>query len=218
MSLFHQSNSHGDRVAIHASGRRYNCRMRRRGARIPREHPLRQLFGDLVRRHFVRGVQLYDSDVADYVTGVLTDFTHVDNVYAIRNARGRRIEDVAEMLVESNPLLEAPSFDREREVRRHVGDFTLFFTGLFPEAVAFLPRLRPLSLDTFIDYVAAGKESYAVVAAFNLFEYRNEAPLFRRLSDRFEECVFGLNLVKREMEAARGGSYRQLRADLGLDS
>jgi hypothetical protein len=185
---------------------------------IPREHPLRRLFGELVRRHFFRGVQLHDSDVAEYVTGILTDFTHVDNVYRIRDARGRRIEEVAEMLVESNPLLEASSFSREREVRKHVGDFTLFFTGLFPEAVASLPRLRPLSIDTFVDYVTAGKESYAVVAAFNLFEYRDEAPLFRRLSDRFEECVFGLNLVKREIEAVQGGAYRQLRTELGLDS
>ena len=94
----------------------------------------------------------------------------------------------------------------------------MFFTGLFPEAVVSLPRLRPLSIDTFIDYVAAGKESYAIVAAFNLFEYRDEAPLFRRLSDRFEECVFGLNLVKREIEEVQGGAYRQLRSELGLDS
>ena len=126
--------------------------------RISPEHPLRQLFGELVRRHFARGVHLHDADVAEYVSGVLTDFTHVDNLYRIRNARGRRIVEVAEMLVESNPLLEASSFDREREVRKHVGDFTLFFTGLFPEAVASLPSLRPLSLDTFIDYVAAGGE------------------------------------------------------------
>jgi hypothetical protein len=185
---------------------------------ISREHPLRQLFGDLVRRHFFRGLQLHDADVAEYVTGVLTDFTHVDNVYRIRDARGRRLEEVAEMLVESNPLLDASSFDREREVRKHVGDFTLFFAGVFPEAVAALPRLRPLSLDTLIDYVAAGKASYAIVAAFNVFEYREEAPLFRRLSDRFEECVVGLNLVKREIEEAHGGAYRQLRSDLGLDS
>jgi hypothetical protein len=71
---------------------------------ISREHPLRQLFGELVRRHFFRGVQLYDPEVAEYVAGVLTDFTHVDNLYRIRSARGRRIEEVAEMLVESNPL------------------------------------------------------------------------------------------------------------------
>jgi hypothetical protein len=189
-----------------------------RTRRISQEHPLRKLFQELVWRHFFRGAQLYDSDIAEYVSGVLTDFTYVDNVYRIRNAGGRRLEEVAEMLVESNPLLDAPSFDREREVRKHVGDFTLFFTGLFPEAVASLPRLRPLSLDTFIDYVAAGKESYRVVAAFNLFEYRKEAPLFRRLSDRFEQCVFGLNLVKQEIEHLQGGTYRQLRTDLGFDS
>jgi hypothetical protein len=184
---------------------------------ISREHPLRKLFQELVRRHFFRGAQLYDSDIAQYVSGVLADFTHVDNLYRIRNARGQPLQEVAEMLVESNPLLDAPSFSREREVRKHIGDFTLFFAGLFPEAIASLPRLRPLSLDTFVDYVAAGKKSYAVVAAFNLFEYRDEAPLFRRLSDRFEQCVFGLNLVKRELEELQRGSYRQLRADLGLE-
>lgn len=183
---------------------------------ISEHHPLRQLFQEVVRRNFVRGAQLHDAEIADYVSGVLTDFTHVDNLYRVRNARGRRLEEVAEMLVESHPLLDAPSFDREREVRKHVGDFTLFFAGLFPEAIASLPRLRPFSIDTFIDYVAAGKESYGVVAAFNLFEYRDEAPLFRRLSDRFEQCVFGLNLVKGEIEE-QGLSYRQLRSDLGLD-
>ena len=184
---------------------------------IQPDHPLRQLFHDLVRRHFVAGAHVHDPDVTEYVSGVLAEFTHVDSLYRIRNVQGRRLDDVAEMLVESNPLLDANSFDREREVRRHVGDFTLFFTGLFPEAVAYLPRLRPLSLDAFIDYVEAGKESYKVVAAFDLFEYRDEAPLFRRLSERFEQCVFGLNLVRHEFEELQGGAYRQFRSDLGLD-
>jgi hypothetical protein len=182
-----------------------------------RNHPLRRLFQELVGRHLFRGVPSQDPDVADYVSGILTDFIHIDNLYCIRNARGRRLEEVAEMLVESNPLLDATSFDREREVRKHVGDFTLFFTGLFPEAVASLPRLRPLSRDNLVDYVAAGKESYAVVAAFNLFEYQHEAPLFRRLSDRFEQCVFGLNQMKHELEQVQATAYRQLRSDLRLD-
>jgi len=83
--------------------------------------------------------------------------------------------------------------------------------------VASLPRVRWPSLDAVIDSVKAGKESYAVVAAFNLFEYRAEAPLFRRLSEQCEQCVFGLNLVKHEIEELQGGSYRQRRTDLGLD-
>lgn len=165
---------------------------------IPYAHPLRQLFEALVRRRFFSAA-LEDAELVAYVGGVLTDFTHADRLYRIHNVAGRRLDEVAEMLVESNPILDASSFDREREVRKHIGDFTLFFAGLFPEAVASLPRVHPLSVDTFVDYVAAGKESYAVVAAFNLFEYRDEAPLFRRLSDHFEDCVRGLHLVKRDM-------------------
>ncbi len=186
--------------------------------RIAADHPLSRLFRELVRRHFVHGVQIADPQIAAYVAGVLIDFTHTDNLYRIRDARGRRLEDVAEMLVESHPLLAAQSFDRERAVRKHIGDFTLFFTGLFPEAVASLPRRRPLSVDAFVDYVRAGKESYAIVAAFDVGEYRHEAPLFRRLADRFEDCVFGLNLVKGELETMAREPYREMRRTLGLES
>jgi len=96
------------------------------GARISRDHPLRTLFQELVHKHLFLGAQLYDTQIAHYVTGVLTDFTHVDNLYRIRNVRGRLLEDVVELLIESNPLLDASSFIREREVRKQIGDFTLF--------------------------------------------------------------------------------------------
>jgi len=42
-------------------------------------------------------------------------------------------------LVESEVLLQAQSIDRERDVHRHIGDFTLFMAGLFPE---YLRRLK----------------------------------------------------------------------------
>lgn len=183
---------------------------------IAREHPLRQMFDELIRRRFFGDAQVYDSDIAQYVSGVVTEFAHVDTLYRIRNARGETLTGVAEMLIESNVLLDAPSFDREREVRKHVGDFTLFYTGLFPEAVAKLPTLRPLSVDKFVDYMKAGKESYKVVAAFNLCEYADEAPLFRRMADRFEECVFGLNLVKKDIEQQQAGPFGQLRDGYAL--
>jgi hypothetical protein len=63
---------------------------------------------------------------------------------------------------------------------------------MFPEYVATLQR-RGLRLDSIIDYVKAGKESYRIVAAFDQFEYRHVAPLFRRLAEHFEYCVHGLN-------------------------
>lgn len=176
--------------------------------RISPDHPLRRLFADLVARELPA-----DRDVAGYVADLLIDFVHVDQLYRIRNSRGKRIEEVGELLVESNPLLGARSFDRERELRKHIGDYTLFLTGMFPEYVASLPR-RGLRLDSIVDYVKAGKESYSIVAAFDQFEYRRAAPLFRRLADRFEYCIYGLNRVKGDLEELRQAQYQAWKKNL----
>jgi len=47
--------------------------------------------------------------------------------------------------------------------------------------------------------VHAGKESYFIVSQFDQMEYRKVAPLFGRLSREFETCVFGLNLVRKDL-------------------
>ena len=169
---------------------------------ISPNHPLRRLFADLVAKELSG-----DRGVVAYVGDLLIDFVDVDNLYRIRNCRGKRLEEVGEMLVESNPLLGAPSFERERAVRKHIGDYTLFLSGMFPEYVAMLPR-RGLRLDSIIDYVKVGKESYRIVGSFDQFEYRYVADLFRRLAEEFEYCVYGLNRVKSKLQALREEHYQ----------
>jgi hypothetical protein len=181
---------------------------------ISPNHPLRSLFAELIERRLLGTAQLDDRHVASYIAGLLVEFCHVENVYRIRDARGKRLEEVGEMLLASHPLLEGRSFVYEREVRKHIGDYTLFLMGLFPEHIARIHR-KGTGIDAFIDYMKAGKESYAIVAAFNQFEFRDEAPLFRRLSDRFELCVFGLNLVKQDLAERQNPAYRHLRQVLG---
>ena len=176
---------------------------------IGQNHPLRALFAELVQTRLLGTAQLNDVLLARYIAGVLIDFCHVDNLYKIRDSKGKHLEDVGEMLIASNPLLEGRSFIYEREVRKHIGDYTLFLAGIFPEYVARIHGQKR-RLDSFVDYLKAGKESYSVVAAFDQFEFKNEAPLFRRLSDRFELCVFGLNLVKQDLDRLRNPSYEQL--------
>jgi hypothetical protein len=181
------------------------------------EHSLRQFFENLVWRHFTEDVRLEEPSIAQYVSDLLSSFAHVKNLYQIRNAYGKQLDDVGEMLVESNPMLEATSFDRERAVRKHVGDYTLFMTGLFPESVAKSNQAKRRRLDAYIDFVQAGKESYAIVSSFDQFEYRGEAPLFRRLSENFELCVVGLNLVKQDLEDFQRDYYRRLQDTIEPD-
>jgi hypothetical protein len=176
---------------------------------IARRHPLSRLFFGLAERNLFEGVGLCEPDIASYLGDLLVRFTHVDNVYRIRDARGKRLEDVGEMLLESNPLISGASFDREREMRKHIGDYTLFFTGLFPESLK--RRSRSLRLDYFVDYIEAGKESYYIVSQFTSGEYEKRAPLFRKLSDVFDYCVLALNLVARDLEQLQHPHYREIK-------
>ena len=167
---------------------------------IAESNPLLRMFQDLVSYHFSCDVGIRDSEVHAYVSNLLCEFCDADQLYRIRDAAGRRLHDVGEMLLESDPVYgEAPSFDRERQVRKHIGDYTLFFTGLFPESINHR-RLRRQRLENFVDFMKAGKESYFIVSKFEHFEYAKVAPLFRRMSQEFEQLVYGLNQVKNELE------------------
>jgi len=170
------------------------------------DQTLKGLLEDLVQHNFEENLHLLDRDVEAYVVDLLIRFSQTENIYRIRDARGKPLEDVGEMLIASNPLLEGANFDWEREVRKHIGDFTLFYAGLFPEAVNHW-RLRRQRLDALLDYVQTGKESYYIVSEFKQFEYKTSAPLFKKMSEEFERCVFGLNLVKRDFERMQQESY-----------
>jgi hypothetical protein len=166
---------------------------------VPENHPLQGLFLALVERNFSEVIGLRNHDVQEYVAAMLAEFCSVENLYKIRDAGGRPLHDVGEMLLESDPVYgDAPSFDRERQVRKHIGDYTLFFTGMFPESINHW-RLRKQRLENFVDLMKAGKESYYIVSKFEFFEYAKVAPLFKHLAQDFESCVYGLNLVKNEL-------------------
>ncbi|HKD14263.1 MAG TPA: hypothetical protein VKE71_06905, partial [Candidatus Angelobacter sp.] len=54
-------------------------------------------------------------------------------------------------------------------------------------------------LEAVVNLIHAGKESYFIVSKFEHFEYAKVAPLFRRMSQEFEQLVYGLNQVKNEL-------------------
>jgi len=167
---------------------------------IPESHPLRRFFTDLVGRHYAEEIGIRDPQLIAYVSQLLTEFCDAQQLFKVHNRFHRPIADVGEMLLESDPVYgPAPSFDRERQVRKHIGDFTLFFAGMFPESVNQY-RLRRQRLESLVDWMKAGKESYYIVSKFEHFEYAKVAPLFANLSKNFEECVYGLNRVKNELE------------------
>jgi hypothetical protein len=167
---------------------------------IPESHPLRKLFEELVGRHYAEEIGIRDPQIVAYVSHLLAEFCETDQLFKIQDATARPLADLGEMLLESDPVYgPAPSFDRERQVRKHIGDYALFFAGMFPESINHF-RLRRHRLENFVEWMKAGKESYYIVSKFQHFEYAKVAPLFAQLSREFEACVYGLNMVKNDLQ------------------
>lgn len=177
---------------------------------VPESSLLQQFFNHIVERNY-EDVGIRQPEVHAYVATLLTEFCEVENLYKIKNADGRPLADMGEMLLESDPVYgPAPSFDRERQVRKHIGDYSLFFSGMFPESINH-HRLRKYRLEGLVDFVKAGKESYYIVSKFEHFEYAKVAPLFRRMSQEFERLVYGLNQVKNDLQEMQHPITQQAR-------
>lgn len=169
----------------------------------PQSHPLEQFFQQAVRNSYEGKLGLNDPSVTSYVARLLCEFSHSDKLYKVRDEAGRPIAELEEMLAASDPVNgPAPSFDAERLIRKHIGDYSLFVAGMYPEGVEPSRRHRR-TRPSVEELVRAGKESYYIVSQFNLFEYEQEAPLFGRLSDWFERCTLGLTLVREELAARK---------------
>ena len=160
------------------------------------EEALRRMFAALTESTFCVDLGVADPPLVDYLVDMLVRFVRIDALHCIRNSEGKRLDEVAEMLAEAEERTARP----QREVYRHIGDITLFWTGVYPES---LPRLQSIERkDHLIDYFEHGKRSYFIASTFEVEPYEDEAPILRRLSRNFELCTFGLSRVRAEWESA----------------
>jgi hypothetical protein len=166
---------------------------------IPESHPLHRLFRGLTEYAFMTELGIGDPPLVGYMAELLAGFVPSSALWRLRDAQGRPLAEVTAMVAAAEA---ADDTARRRECHRHVGDYTLFWTGVYPEALAKL-RGKGTS-DALINYQEQGKRSYYL--ASTLSAGTPQASILRRLSDQFELCAFGLSCVRREWEKIHGGS------------
>ena len=90
-----------------------------------------------------------------------------------------------------------------RAVHRHIGDFALFWSGVYPEALRHLQG--GAKKDHFIDYCAQGKRAYFIASTIETDDDEGAPPhVLERLSQQFEMCAYGLREVRRQWETREG--------------
>ena len=185
--------------------------MARRIALSP-DHPLRKLF----RKALDFGFRENPADkpgVNTYIEEqILCEFIRTDNLYKIKDASGKPLEDIADLLAEGDVRLNAQSFNREFEVHKHIGDYTLFMLGMFPLALArrsgrefILGRIIVPGSTLYDHYVIQGKRSYGLASEFA------DRELFLELSTNFLLYRNVLELVRIYLETARNREYLRAR-------
>lgn len=156
--------------------------------RISDQHPLCEYVGARLGSFLQETEGWVDSAILAYLTQLATEFAHSD-ADAI-TVRGERISDLIRLFDAGEVLLSAASFEEERRVHKHIGDLMLFWSGVFPEQ---LDARFPASL---LDPAVVGSTSYHVVSTFDYPPHDQEAPKYKKLSDRFDLYVLALRSLR----------------------
>lgn len=159
---------------------------------------LRRFFAGLTESVFFGRLGIADPPLVEYLSELLVRFVRHDAMFGIRGPTGKRLVQVADMLAEADARKGAA----RRSVHRHIGDFSLFWTGVYPEMIARLRRSG--HADGLLDYQAQGKRAYYIASTIPVERSAAPADVLERLSHEFELCAFGLSEIRREWEHRDG--------------
>ena len=162
-----------------------------------RNELLRRFFAGATEYAFAVRMGVVDPPLVDYVSEMLVRFVKSDAIYGVRNP-ARRAADAGDRHAGRGP---GPAGRRPGgEMHRHIGDFTLFWTGVYPEIA---DRMRQGRKDSLLDYRDQGKRNYYLASTLPADDASGARRVLKRLSDNFELCVYGLGEVRRQWEHAR---------------
>jgi hypothetical protein len=161
---------------------------------------LLRFFAGLTEHTFQTKLGVADPILTDYLSELLTRFIRNDAIHNIRNTKGRPLFEVVQMLSEAEQRVGSA----RRDVHRHIGDYTLFWAGLYPESLR--KKQAPERADHVIDYCEQGKRAYWIASTIET-NRDGEAPsdVLERLASEFEMCAYGLREVRRQWERRDDG-------------
>src|SRR5262245_43832105 len=161
---------------------------------VARPESLRDMFAACTEHAFQVDLGIADPRLTDYLTDMLLRLLRCEAIFRFPCTPGRRLAAVPEMTFEAEQRQGKP----RREIHRYIGDFTLFWSCIYPEALSHLQS--PDHKDHLLDYLEQGKRSYLIASEYDEAPYQEEAPVLRRLSVEFELCSVGLQQARKAWE------------------
>ncbi len=138
-------------------------------------------------RHVFRRSGIGDRAVADYVAEVLAEFAHAERVRHVVPGGPLCFDYFFEMLSALQTADARTSFF----IRAHIGNYSLFLSGVFPDRIRFRAEARGFPGVSYYD--ALGRTNFRVAGDHQLAQRYDLAEVFNVLADRFETTRLALN-------------------------
>lgn len=150
-----------------------------------------RFFRGLTEYAFHTRLGVVDPPLVDYVSILLVRFLRNDAGHALHAPTAAEAADVARLLAVAADHGVA---EEARQEYRHIGDVTLFWSGVYPEA---LKRVEVRGrVDRLAAYRETGKRAYWLASTLEPAA-DSDRRLLERLSQEYDLCVEGLAEVRR---------------------
>src|SRR5438132_6090685 len=138
-------------------------------------------------RHVFRKSDIADREVADYVAEVLAEFASAERARCVVPGQRNPLDYFFEMLTALRTADDRTSF----LIRVHIGNYSLFLSGVFPERIRFRAEAR--GFPDLKYYEGMGRAHYRMASDHRLAQRYEVAKIFSTLAERFAATRLALN-------------------------
>jgi len=145
-------------------------------------------------RHVFRQAGIADREVADYVAALLAEFAREDPASRTVAGQAKPLEYLFEMLI----ALDAAVDDRTRFcIRAHIGNWSLFLAGVFPDRIRVRAELR--GFPDLKYYEGLGRAQYQVASDDRMAKRYEVGAILGTLAERFRAARLALNDISERL-------------------
>ena len=145
-----------------------------------------QLYFYILTRHVLKETGLEDRALTDYVASVLERFSDRARMKSPANGATGPIQYVSDMLV----ALKQASPTQTFLIRAHIGNYSLFISGIFRESVESRAQRGAPDLSFYEDM---GRSSYRAAASHQVARSASLSKVLEQLADAFRQVRSALN-------------------------
>jgi hypothetical protein len=151
-------------------------------------------------RHIFHRAGIEDRSVADYVAEVLTEFSRAERARCVVPGQKAPLDYLFEMLTALKEADERTSF----HIRVHIGNHSLFLSGVFPERIR--KRAEDRGFPGLSYYEGLGRTQYRMASDHRLARHYAMERVLNTLAERFETTRTALNDISERLFSLGDGN------------